>query len=575
MVLLMISKRTSFSLTSAIFLFAYLLLGVSHIAMLPPWEGFDETAHYSYLQQIAETGILPRQKTARMSDEVEKYAIVAPVAYSSVPPMEHNGGFTYKSFFESPVKVIERGQDKIHSRPNEARGYSEGQGVNWESQHPPLYYFVLSPVYLATRNFSWGVRLFVLRLVSYLFALSGLLIAIRSCLGRIKTEPSVKANSRFYYFGIFAVSIWPILFPSWFPEMARLGNDSLCTLIMAVVWACVIRILNAEINLRDSLCLGISLGLGCLTKSFFLPVAVGVLSYLCILQFKLRGMRNFGLSLFHLALIVFLILILSGWWYVANWCQYGVILGSDEMIALNNAGGIVKGLKEGFSIKAFLRGHAAFVTTFAWSGTWSLARPPYVFMAPMAFIVILSAIIYVAAIRHSKITSAFWLPAWCTVPVLIGFSFHVLVRIALTGEGRGTSGYYLHFMVAPLAVALGIGLNSVWSNKSARIATLVGILYALTFSVAISWAQVLLFSGIIFKAGNNKFYQLPETMPPLFGLPEAVARLKVIAFPRIGVATWLSGGIIVLIGLIITWRNTNRLLLGNSVEDRTSFHKQG
>ena len=44
-----------------------LLLGVAHVAMLPPWEGFDETAHYSYLQQLADRGELPRLGTARMS----------------------------------------------------------------------------------------------------------------------------------------------------------------------------------------------------------------------------------------------------------------------------------------------------------------------------------------------------------------------------------------------------------------------------------------------------------------------------------------------------------------------------
>ena len=41
-------------------LLASLLIGLAHIAGLPPFEGFDEVAHYSYIEQIAKTGTLPR-----------------------------------------------------------------------------------------------------------------------------------------------------------------------------------------------------------------------------------------------------------------------------------------------------------------------------------------------------------------------------------------------------------------------------------------------------------------------------------------------------------------------------------
>ena len=44
----------------AALLLASLLMGLSHVAGLPPFEGIDETAHYSYIEQIAKTGTLPR-----------------------------------------------------------------------------------------------------------------------------------------------------------------------------------------------------------------------------------------------------------------------------------------------------------------------------------------------------------------------------------------------------------------------------------------------------------------------------------------------------------------------------------
>src|SRR6516225_9387061 len=59
----------------------HFLLGLAHVAMLPPWEGFDETAHYSYLQQLADTRTLPRWGD-RMSKAVEEYAFAAPLPYT-------------------------------------------------------------------------------------------------------------------------------------------------------------------------------------------------------------------------------------------------------------------------------------------------------------------------------------------------------------------------------------------------------------------------------------------------------------------------------------------------------------
>src|SRR5438874_968226 len=45
---------------SAALLLASLLIGLAHVAALPPFEGADETAHYSYIEQIAKTGTFPR-----------------------------------------------------------------------------------------------------------------------------------------------------------------------------------------------------------------------------------------------------------------------------------------------------------------------------------------------------------------------------------------------------------------------------------------------------------------------------------------------------------------------------------
>ena len=544
--------KKEFFLISIIFLLiGNLCLGISHVAMLPPWEGFDETAHYSYLQQIADIGTLPRLGKDRLSGDVERYRAFAPIPYSGTPPMENNGGFTYKSFFEASPDIVQRGYEHVHIRPNEPRHYTEGAGLNWQSQHPPLYYFVLSLIYSRTQHLSWSEQILILRLISYLFAWMALIVGIYSCFVMIqkKTETASVA-----YWAALGIAIWPILFPAWFPDMARLGNDSLCALIMALVWFVCVKVYVNKVSLGYSLALGVLLALGCLTKAFFVPVTVGVLGFWCFRYWKLAGKQFIRTRLVHLSLIPILILFIAGWWYIANLYENGTVPGSIEVIMLRDAGGLLKGLQENFSIVAWLRGHLVLITTLSWCSSWSWVRPPYIFLAPMVFIVVLVFISYVISLRRFDVKSIFWLPAWCILPTLLGFSYHVLLRVALTGEGKGTSGYYLNFLVVPLGVALGVGFGALWVKRAFRIMASVLALYAIILSVGTTWAQILLFSGITFKAGSSKFYQLPETMPPLLGLPDALVRLKVIAFPSIGVFAWVIGSVVTLAGLAFLWR---------------------
>ena len=41
------------------YLLALLFMGLAYLAILPPFEGFDETAHYSSIRQIADTATIP------------------------------------------------------------------------------------------------------------------------------------------------------------------------------------------------------------------------------------------------------------------------------------------------------------------------------------------------------------------------------------------------------------------------------------------------------------------------------------------------------------------------------------
>src|SRR6516162_8384119 len=83
-------------------LLASLLIGLSHVAALPPFEGIDETAHYSYIEQIAKTGVLPRWgDTLRRDVEDVLGALLA-------APGPRIWSLRYQNLFTADAEIIKR-----------------------------------------------------------------------------------------------------------------------------------------------------------------------------------------------------------------------------------------------------------------------------------------------------------------------------------------------------------------------------------------------------------------------------------------------------------------------------------
>ena len=534
------------------------ILGAAHIALLPPWEGFDEEAHYSSVQQIAHRREVPERTTARISQVVVDYAGSAPMRY----PVERRviWPFTYRSFFEATDDVVARGRLAAHAAPPEARGYVPSARWNWESQHPPLYYAALVPAYLLTSRKPLGTQLFVLRSVSYLFAWLALLIGIGACAG---TFPPRNGDTTDRNWSILGIAAWPVLFPGWFPEMARLGNDSLCALVAAAVWWMTRRTLREGPTLRRTAALGVVLALGWLSKALFVPITAGLLAFWLARAWRHGGLRAVLALAPHVGVAGAVIAVIAGWWYVDRWHRYGATFGLNELVALQERGGLVAGLHQHFTIGALGRFLASFVSRFAWPGTWSLARPEYVSLVPLVLLVVVAAAAYLWVVRRSRVTEPEWLPVWLVAPLVLGFGQHMLVRIALTGEGSGFGGYYLHLLVAPLGAALGFAISFCWRRKATRALWIALSLYSVVFAIAMSWAQVLLFAGILSRS-DARFYAGPERWPALFGVPEALGRLAVIAFPAIGAVAWLVGGALALAGLLGAYRTAAALPLDDA-----------
>jgi hypothetical protein len=301
-------------------------------------------------------------------------------------------------------------------------------------------------------------------------------------------------------------------------------------------------------------------GVGALTKVTFAPITIGLAAYWAV-RGRTRHQLPARTVAARSAIVIVLAAAIAAPWYVQEPHRYLVPLWPGEVAALEASGGLPGALAARFTLTAWLRAQAALVASFAWSGTWSLALPPYVFLAPLALAALLAAAGYLARLRRIDPADVAWLPLWMTVPLLAAFEYHMIVRIAQMGAGI-TPGYYLHVLFAPLGAALGLVLEAAWRRRSTRRLALGLGSYAIAFAAAVSVLQVMMFAGRLVKAGGNRFYQATEAWSSLLDPAATLRDLRPLAYPEAGAAAWLLGGALLIAGAAAAARSVRRSATG-------------
>lgn len=519
----------------------WLLLGAAHIALLPPWEGFDETAHYSRVQQIVTERRLPSRETSRLSADIVGYAAVAPMPYDTAP----RSSFTYETFFAGDDASRARARALVHDPPLAPRRFVPTEIVNWERKHPPLAYLALAPVFASTETLPLSWHLLALRLAAFVPAWLALALVAWACL-REAHQAHGAARARWLWAAV-GVAVWPACFPAWFADLARLGNDGWAALVASVLWLVMARQRRDAASVRTAVLLGALLGVGWLTKAYFVAMTPAVAAWTMVAADQRQPWTRRARAATVVALLGAGI---GAWWYADNLQPY------LNVLLARRSGGVVAAVDAHFTTRAWLRGVAALVASAAWPGSWSFARPAYIWFVPLAVSVLLAAAAIVRGAWRAPRDDARWIPVWLAGPVVAGLVYYVFVRVASTGEGRVAAGYYLHVLAGPLGAALGMGVAGPWARPALRRTAGAFLAYALAFAAVVSWAQLLLFAGLLAKS-DDKFYVVAGAgrLPAGFGVPEALHRLEVLALPWVAVPCWLAGAAVAAGALIALGRH--------------------
>lgn len=525
---------------------------LAYLLLLPPFEGFDEVAHYSYISQLADRGEIPDLRRSRLDSTLQQDARGLPRPYSPLPPFEQNGGLTYASYFELPIESRRQAIDGFWLPPDSPAAFSPETRTNWQGQHPPLYYAIMTIPYVLTRSASPAVRWLVLRLVSAGIAATSLLFWWKA-----SRLPESSASQ----YMILSTGLVVLFFPSCWFDLARLGNDGLLAVWTTAAVYLLLRVCrDRQQSLSNFVAIGVVSGLGLLTKGFFIPLFAGILLFIAWHGVSCCRLEAHRLAS-RLLLVILVAGVFAGPWFAFCQHRYGTPLPTDETFTYASRTDFPGDSLSFFGrCFAMVRAMSAFLATFSWCGGWSWIKRPtwhYPMMAPLLCLAVVNSR---QAWRQSnpEMRCIGMATVFLFLPFLASFVWYMYLRIRWTGIGSGVGGYYL-FAAWPL---VGLALWQVFLPADTRLRMVwlfLALASAILFEIAGLWFFMQIGAGIATKTGDVSF-AAGARWPTFENLCLVFTRLRELVFPAWALVFFVIAMIakVIAAGRVIRWDAVGR-----------------
>ncbi len=382
--------------------------------MMPIWEGWDEYAHFAWIQHWTDHSTLPRVND-RISREIDESMRLAPLPrelrWIGAPYLTHPDWWALApKERETRIASLKALSPALaHEAARELPGHPPF--IFYEAQQPPLYYWMAS---LAMRPFA-GLplrdRIFRMRLLSVFLASIAIpftFLAARdmACAGLLAIAPGLLIDS------------------------AHVANDGLAIGIAAVfLW-----LMSREKT--GWLAAGLTLGLAILVKASLLVLAP------ILIVLWIRRLRDLGFGLLTA-------LAIGGWWYVRNLLIGAPLTGWQESVPIGVfAASAAHLIRSG----SWVNGVQTIAKSFTWFGGWSfLTLRSWMYLvlegiafagmlgglanwrpnrrAPLAFTILFAIAIAGGAVAYNAVHGIPGIPGWYLWPA--GGAMAILIAAGL------------------------------------------------------------------------------------------------------------------------------------------------
>ena len=398
----------------------------SQAAVTPLGEQMDFFGHISYVSYVARTGMIPRPGALTLPAGID-------TIQKNLPSPDQGGGERYKRW--SVLDSVQREELKRAAcdPANLQTGFSQ---PNYEAQHPPLYYWIISPVYSWIPHLPLDYQNWLLSLFSILLAS----LAIPAVYLIFEQVFGVKI-------GVLAALLIAWL-PNYMPFLGRITNDCLSFPLFSWSIYLLVRKDKTGSHLIASLVL---IAAALFTKSYaltLLPLAV-------LGCWDLTGSENQAHSRIRNKILLTVFLALAvGTLFFFNWKLSGHWLLLMEVRDSAHASLFQKiiGMFRLNPVWFYLNG---LIRLFWWSGFWSLVSPGIIYYAPLAIFGGVAG--YGLFVKGSWRDRSLWKEALphlvAVVSFIAGMAWHASlfeIRTATVAgaERTGNEGWYL-LVIAP------------------------------------------------------------------------------------------------------------------------------
>ncbi len=485
--------------------------GLTVIQALPLWEGFDEWLHYSYVTYITRTLSIPSFNQYSVPREVVDSLMIAPGDSVS------GGHLTFKAYWELSDEERAAARTALFGLMNDDR--SQFVRASWQAQHPPLYYFVLSPVRKLLSEKSLIQSLFILRLATLLIV----------CLGLI---PSYFLFRRFFDSRTSAIGLMFIaLYPATFIRFGPLCNDALAFPLLTAFVLWLLAYPRKESSALLSLGGGLLFGLGIITKLYVLTALPAIL-----FVYVLKAAQKDGLLKSALFFILFMAgaFILAGPWLILNIERYGTWNATIQAVVSKDMS-----LGQKFSAALSVDWKSFWISNvigLLWAGNWSFVTfPSYIykyFSAALAVLSLAGIFAFWKTRRHPDFTEKSILALVCAGFLMGLMQFQV--NLQACGVTDPAPGWYWTVLLPVHFCLLGLVLSYYFGAKTRHV--LLGLTFCSGFLSAWGTIGYLFpyYGGLLDKSVlSNHFFHA-------FSLSESVARLQAMNFVPIPLAWTLA-----------------------------------
>lgn len=473
----------------------FLFRGWFYASMFPLWEGYDEFAHFGVIRAISAQGrlLVPRDQPGPR--DVEESLKLAPVPWEVRGWDVFRHSLTQEQFWSlhsQDRQVLEtrmREMPAAWARQNSLAGISA-----YEALQPPLYYWLMAPVLGILKSAALLTQVMVLRWIAIWIASFAVPLTFVICREGFRSDALA--------LGCAAVVA---VMPGFASNAARISNEPLSILLFSLLIWIGLRIVLTELKIGNAIALGVILGLGLLSKAYFLTAVPAV--FVLVLYKRHRGWMP-PLATFMAAAAV------AGWWYVRNIATTGTLSGLAESVTLRN-----RGPAQMFSAAAHVPWvHAVDVILVShlyfcgWSSLTVRSWMYHVFFA-------------IAAMAAIGLTLQFRKPAVLWLIAVYGLfwlgQLYNVVLQYLTKGLAGSMGWYMDAVIGCEVVLCAVAFGR-FRVRAAAIGT---VLFGLLDLYGMHWLAIPYYTGVIGHRANGALMALHINRLRAFGFFTTFERL--------------------------------------------------